>query len=244
MYSSYGSGDFISGEIGYEKVTVGNISVDHQKIGLVTTSGVAQERISYSGILGLAYPALTHAFVGNETDRRNASAKIVDEKYDPVFTSMWKSGQIAPMFSIALNRGYGSNNGILALGGIADVPIQGEFAKTKIMRYKTSTEPIYYLVSPEAFSFGPSKDSLTTLTTISDSASIVIDSGATLSYLPRSTSCPIPSSDFFSFLFFFFLLLSFVSARYMLTLHLGDIFRALGCPRSLLLATGTLLLWG
>lgn len=58
---SYGDGEFLTGILGYEKVTLANITVDRQEIAVVDLAYWNGDNIS-SGLTGFGYPSLTSAF--------------------------------------------------------------------------------------------------------------------------------------------------------------------------------------
>ena len=117
---SYGDGTFARGMIGTETITVAQIQIVNQEVGAVNSSGWNGNG-GDSGLLGMAFPALDNAYpIGASTEDRN---RIL---YDPLFVSMYRSGQIAPVFALNIVRnGIGS----LSLGGIPnDVTTTSEFA--------------------------------------------------------------------------------------------------------------------
>ena len=63
--------------------------------------------------MGLAFPALTNAYLGEESDHDFGNAV----QYSPLFTSMVNQGLVDPVFSIAIDRN--ASSGMLAFGGIA-----------------------------------------------------------------------------------------------------------------------------
>lgn len=73
-----------------------------------------------SGVMGMAYPALTSAYMtDNLTDNSDALAM----PYSPLFTSMVTAGLIQPYWEIAIDRN--STRGTFALGGDTPVNING-----------------------------------------------------------------------------------------------------------------------
>jgi hypothetical protein len=84
----------VVGPIGYENVTVAGITVPKQVISIGTTIATTVGDSLTSGLIGLSYPALTHAF-------DPATGEQV--MYDPIVTRMFKSGLIKKnSFSLAL----------------------------------------------------------------------------------------------------------------------------------------------
>lgn len=123
----YGDLEFMTGVMGYETVTVAGITVEHQEVALVNYTYWFGDNVT-SGLMGLAYPRLTSAFVGT-----NSSVNDLDKQvpYNPVMTSMIEQRLIEPVFSLALERD--SDNGYLALGGLPPVNHTGPFASTPIL---------------------------------------------------------------------------------------------------------------
>ncbi|VDC00346.1 unnamed protein product [Peniophora sp. CBMAI 1063] len=182
----YGDGEFLTGDVGFETVTVGDLTVTHQEVGVVTTAFWFGDTVS-SGLMGLCYPGLTSVF--NTTNPDDDSSSNAEE-YDPFFFTAIKEGAVSqPIFSVALNRGSvaaeeGSvedpNLGFLAFGGIAPVdvttttvtvPIQGEQVSAK------DSEFFFYTVDIDSYVF-PGSDALST------SGQSILDTGTTLLYLP------------------------------------------------------------
>lgn len=59
----YADLEFMTGVMGYEKVTMAGITVEHQKVALVNYTYWFGDSVS-SGLMGLAYSGLTSAFYG------------------------------------------------------------------------------------------------------------------------------------------------------------------------------------
>jgi hypothetical protein len=111
MFIRYGDGEIVAGPMGYSDVTLGNITVRKQEICLANTTYWFGNNMT-SGLIGLAFPALTNAYLGSGLDH-NRGSRI---EYSPLFTNMVNQGKVPPVFSIALDR---NSTGILAWGGIA-----------------------------------------------------------------------------------------------------------------------------
>jgi hypothetical protein len=194
---SYVDGTFVSGFYGREDVTIGGITAQNQRLALVNYTywhGDGQT----SGLLGLAYPYLTSL---DGADQNQPA-------YDPVFTTMWKSGAIDPIFSIALSRNENQGNdsgtakhedSYLALGGLPPVELEEDtWARTEIHGMNSipqwgfeTDERGMYIVKPDAFVLekgGDGSDAGTELVRNTTQIPILIDVGATLSYLPKSES--------------------------------------------------------
>lgn len=114
LYIQYGDGETVSGQMGYSDITVGNITVKKQQVGLANTTYWRGNNMT-SGLVGLAYPTLTNAYIGNASDHGWGHQVL----YSPLFTTMVSDGLIPPYFSIAINRN--SSGGLLGWGGIPPV---------------------------------------------------------------------------------------------------------------------------
>ena len=128
----YGDGDFARGPFGYEDVTIAGLTVKRQQIALVNTTTWSGGGV-VSGLLGLAYPAVTKAFASSSAihDIGSPGHRV----YDPIFTTMHKQGVTAPVFSVAMDGRNGT--GWLAFGGIPPVDYVGEFSSTPIRKVMT-----------------------------------------------------------------------------------------------------------
>ena len=62
---SYESGEFVTGIVGFDTISVGGLRVAHQEFGLVNKAAWAGDGVN-SGILGLAYPGLTSVYNGTD----------------------------------------------------------------------------------------------------------------------------------------------------------------------------------
>ncbi|XP_054472577.1 pepsin A-like [Anoplopoma fimbria] len=98
FHISYFSG-YVAGSIGYELIQISDIHVDHQIFGLTETESGFMEYVPWDGILGLAFPGLSH------------------EGGTPIFNNMWNQGKIPQnMFSMYLSSS--AEGSMLILGGL------------------------------------------------------------------------------------------------------------------------------
>lgn len=209
----YADLEFMTGAMGYETVTVAGVTVEKQEVALVNYTYWFGDSVT-SGLMGLAYPRLTSAFVGT-----NASVNDDDKQvpYDPIMTTMIKRGLIEPMFSLVLDRD--SENGYLALGGLPPVNHTGTFATTPILMVscpqyllrsygtshtgiqielyddaKMNTEYSFYTIIADAYIYMGSQKTrantgiwgqlLQNITVNTTEFPVIVDSGTTLMYLP------------------------------------------------------------
>lgn len=78
---SYGDGEFLTGDVGFETVSIGGLTVTHQEIGLVTDAAWNGDTIT-TGLIGLAYPGLTSVYNGTNPDDDSGSNVL---QYSPLF---------------------------------------------------------------------------------------------------------------------------------------------------------------
>lgn len=114
LYIKYGDGETVFGKMGYSDITVGNITVKQQQVGLVNETFWNGNNMT-SGVIGLAFPTLTSAYRGNGSEHTWLQRVF----YSPLFTTMVNEGLVRPYFSVAINRN--SSAGMLGWGGIPPV---------------------------------------------------------------------------------------------------------------------------
>jgi hypothetical protein len=125
MFIQYGDSEVVTGPMGYSDVTIGSITVKKQEVCLANTTYWYGNNQT-SGLIGLAFPSLTNAYLGEAGDH-NWENQV---KYSPVFTNMVDQGLVDPVFSIAIDRN--SSAGMIAFGGIA--PASGlDWTKTAVL---------------------------------------------------------------------------------------------------------------
>jgi hypothetical protein len=186
---SYGDGEFLTGSVGSETITVGGLTATKQTMGVVNFAAWNGDGVN-SGLFGLAYPSLTSVYNGSNP---NADSRSNILQYDPFFYTAVKQGKSRPYFSIALNRGsfknqatssYDPHLGYLAFGGLAPVktiepcvtvPVQGfTVSSTATPKYMFYTVNIYaYIFNGTSPVTGSGKHA-------------ILDSGTTLNYLPTA----------------------------------------------------------
>jgi len=190
--TGYADKTFVTGIMGKETVSLGNITVMNQPIGLVDRAAWEGDGIS-SGLMGLAYPSITNAWVG--TGPMEGGNKGANVPYTPIFTAMHRQKLIAPYFSLALNRPKEAP-GVIALGGLPGLPIKynSTFAKAPLQQLtvssKGSTKGVdgfedykFYIVNVDSFTVGSS--------VVNTKSEVIIDSGSPLTYLPKDIAAAI-----------------------------------------------------
>ncbi|KAF8322526.1 acid protease [Clavulina sp. PMI_390] len=188
---TYGDGEFLTGAVGFETITVAGLSVPKQEFGLVTDAAWEGDGVD-TGLLGLAFPNLTSVYVGTDPTKDSAAN---NEPYYPFFWNAVKDKLVSkPYFSVALNRGsfaaqesstYDPNLGYLAFGGVAPVattaptvvaPMQGLLSQHYGFQYW------YYIVDIDKYVF-PGSAHLTTASNVT-----ILDTGTTLNYIPTDSA--------------------------------------------------------
>ncbi|KAK7045280.1 acid protease [Favolaschia claudopus] len=190
---TYGDGEFLSGPVGFDTVSIGGFSVAKQEIGVPTLTAWEGDGIN-TGLIGLAFPGLTSVF--NTTDPTKAS-NANQLPYSPLFLSGVAQKKVKnPFFSIALDRGsfdqqendpFDPNLGFLSFGGIAPVPVTNTAVTVPVEGYSTTTgipsnapgsEFFFYTVNVESFTFPGSKGVVTA------NNNTILDTGTTLNFVP------------------------------------------------------------
>ncbi|GAB1312608.1 Aspartic-type endopeptidase-like protein [Madurella fahalii] len=177
MFIQYADGEVVTGPMGFSDITIGNITVKKQQVCLANTTYWFGNNYT-SGLMGLAFPALTNAYLGDASDHQWGDSI----QYSPLFTSMVDQGMIDPVFSMAIDRN--ASTGMLAFGGIA--PATG-VDMTRIANLdmiiaqvislpETAREYSFYTVIPDGWQYGQA--------TNTKKFPYIIDSGTTLNYLP------------------------------------------------------------
>lgn len=212
---AYGDGTFATGFFGLEDVTIGGLVARNQRVGFVNYTLWNGDGRS-AGLMGLGYPYLTSLDIGGE--------EVKAQLYDPVFTTLWRSKAIPPVFSVALSRFGDQSAGrpkdavntkgmesFLALGGLPPVAIdEASWSRTPLLTmevlkrwgFKGQGERGFYAIAADAYVFGNRKGGLGTaseegLSRNTSQFPVVIDVGSTDTVLPngRFSSRPLSLSD-------------------------------------------------
>ncbi|KAL3422706.1 aspartic-type [Phlyctema vagabunda] len=189
----YGDGRFLSGVFSHVDVTLAGISVN-QQIGIATEAGCT------------AAFNISDGLYNKSDDQSRVEHQI---PYDPIFTTMYKSEKIAPVFSLAISRAtakkitqFPSCDGYLALGGLPPVKTYGKWARSPIeyvaldYGYYPTSLPYpqfeWYTILAEDFliqrnptaTYGNDQWAPLPKPATLPRVQIIIDSGTTLDYLP------------------------------------------------------------
>jgi Eukaryotic aspartyl protease len=129
----YGAG-IVAGQVGYETVTLAGVAIERQEVGIASSLTMTGDGVS-SGLLGLAYPAITSAHPGTTID--NTTFLYNRSTYNPVVFNMAAAGLIKPFFSLAIERipfdASSGPGGFLALGEIAPVSHSPFWARAPVV---------------------------------------------------------------------------------------------------------------
>ncbi|KAK5109982.1 hypothetical protein LTR62_006349 [Meristemomyces frigidus] len=186
---SYADGESATGSMGYETFRMGGITVPKQEFGLVNSTAWNGDGVS-SGLVGFASGAITSAYPG---DNSSADTNVEPLFYNPLFYNMFQKQGVLPVFSLAINRDY-TNGGVLALGGLPDVPYSPGFASTPIipsnLYNQTSGQYLYefYTVVVNGFGFSNSNSTRFNVLGVPNSQKKPLAGNGTLSIVDSGTS--------------------------------------------------------
>ena len=201
---TYADGESLTGDMAFDTYTLGGITVPNQEFGLVDYAAWYGDQYS-SGLVGLCYSTLTSAYAG--TDPHQDTYPI---SYPTIFDNMYNNQSVPPLFSLAITRdpSDSGNGGVLALGGIPNVPHSPYFASAPIIPYginRTSGALVYqyYTVDTEGFAISKSQGTQFNLYStpnskktplVGNGTNVIIDSGTTLVYLPNDVATAITAA--------------------------------------------------
>ncbi|KUI73922.1 hypothetical protein VM1G_09483 [Cytospora mali] len=198
LYVEYGDGESVEGPLGYMDLTVGGFRVRNQTVGLANETVWQGNNIS-SGVLGLAYPALTNAFYGP----KGREYPYYAMQYSPVFSTMVDQGLVDDFFSVAINRPTeNASAGAIGFGGVpeglagvdydttgqADIIVEGLMLIAAVFKFQANvandiiaaSDYSFYTIIPDGWYFGSSTDD--------KKRPYIVDTGTTLIYLPTCKS--------------------------------------------------------
>ncbi|KAF7326791.1 Acid protease [Mycena sanguinolenta] len=194
---TYGDGEFLSGPVGFDTISIGGLSVTHQEIAVPNLAAWEGDGVN-TGLAGFAFSGLTSVF--NTTDPTKASSEN-QLPYNPLFLTAVNEKKVAnPFFSIALDRGtfdqqendpFDPNLGFISFGGIAPVPVvntavtvpvQGYSATTGLPENGPGAEFFFYTVDIQSYTF-PGSNRLVTANN-----NTILDTGTTLNFVPTDVA--------------------------------------------------------
>ena len=193
---TYSDGERLTGDMAYERFTLAGITVPQQKFAVVDYAAWFGDGYS-AGLVGFAYGTLTSAYPGNDPSQDQRGGTLM---YNPLFVSMYNLSLIAPVFSLAIDRDP-SNGGVLALGGIPNVPHSPSWVNTPIQSvgvFVGTSTPAYEFYSIHSDGFAVSANSSTQFNPYSNSnprkknllanGTVIVDSGTSLVYAPNNVA--------------------------------------------------------
>lgn len=193
---TYADQEVVTGIEGTEEITLAGITVKNQQVGVVDFAVWNGDGVS-SGLIGLAFPSITSAFVGTDPSQDSRNNTIT---YNPIFTNMYTEKLVAPIFSLALTRGNDSG-GFLAIGGLPRVAHSKNFAALPLQvltvhntAAPTGAKPQYqfYAITIQGFEILGAKYTSSShggnpnpfgRPDVPETEQVIIDSGTTLNYL-------------------------------------------------------------
>ena len=190
---TYSDGERLTGDLGFERMTLAGIAVPQQKFAIVDYAAWFGDGYS-AGLVGFAYGTLTSAYPGNDPSQDQKGGTLM---YNPLFTNMYNMSLIAPVFSLAIDRDP-NNGGILALGGIPNIPHSPYWVTAPIQSvgvFVGTTTPAYefYSIHSDGFAvastlniqFNPYPNSNPRKRNLLANGTVIIDSVTSLVYAPN-----------------------------------------------------------
>lgn len=110
LATRYEDGQSVSGRLGFMNVSLGGLEVPDQEMA-IATEGIWHGNNVTSGVLGMAFPALTSAYSGDNFNNTNQADEVL---YSPFFTSLIQEGHVQPYWTLAINRNR--SDGAFGLG--------------------------------------------------------------------------------------------------------------------------------
>ncbi|KAF6804968.1 aspartic-type [Colletotrichum sojae] len=205
---TYGDGEFATGPMGFQDISLAGLSVPHQQVALVNKTYWNGDGVA-SGLLGLAFDLLTSQYPDGSVRGANASVP-----YSAIFSTMSYEGIVDPaLFSMAMDGA--SQKGQLAFGGLPPVETVGGFVSTPIRMIavyesmtQAKTQYSFYTILPDGYVIKNATSSQnlppTSNATLASSkwntavakpdgflnstTPTIVDSGTTLMYVPSDIS--------------------------------------------------------
>ncbi|KAF4334838.1 acid ase [Fusarium beomiforme] len=179
FHRQYGSGEDVSGPMGLSEISCGGVTVSKQQVGLANRAYWRGDNVTV-GLLGLAYPSLTSAYIGDPNDISDES-EWDNYPYSPWFTTAVSKGLVDPVFSVSIDRN--TSDGILVWGGLPPMPwgpksvAATDLIIAKIVdQEKTGWEPSFYTIIPDGLQWGSTTDT--------GKYPYIVDTGTTMMHMP------------------------------------------------------------
>ena len=124
----------------YETVTLGGLTVKNQKVGIPDQTNQMGDGVN-SGLLGLAYPSITSAHLGNASSSDNSTYFFNRKVYNPLLYNMHQQGVMKePYFSLALastpQNVSTTFGGYLSLGELPPVKHSAQWTAVPVEIYR------------------------------------------------------------------------------------------------------------
>ncbi|EMC99460.1 hypothetical protein BAUCODRAFT_144879 [Baudoinia panamericana UAMH 10762] len=150
---SYADGERLTGTMGFEIFTIGGITVDRQEFAIAEYAEWTGDGIS-SGLVGFAYSSLTSAYPGSDPDNDPGQMAF---KYNTLFDNLVQTEGVPPVYSMAI----ADEGGVMAFGGLPDVPYSPGFASVPILPYGVNDSNgqyvyTYYTVPIDGYAYAAS----------------------------------------------------------------------------------------
>jgi len=234
---TYGDGEYLTGPVGTLPLTLADITVSAQQVSLPNLAAWHGDGIT-SGIIGLAYPALTANYPGTnpQLDRYCRPGQPLESCNQIIYSSLintifFEQNLTAPVFAFALSRddSDSGNGGYLSIGGIPDLNAVGvknpEFASTPIRTLPQDNQFRYYLIEIDSLVMLPANTPIpedsqwhaqytTNLTNVTTASSNITSGTPTVNETSfNSTSRAFPASESSSYILDSGTTLSFIPSR-------------------------------
>ena len=173
-------GTWVKGIFGSMNITVAGFTI-RQEVGLADKASELSGDSKSSGLIGLSYPPLAE-----ETYDGNNTTQYSSAQNRSIFFTMVKENLIQPMFSLAIERD--ESGGYLALGELPPVSYVDQFITTPLLRLRFGL----YGITVDGVEYSGS-GKVKTLTDTWPDTQMIVDSGATTIWLPRTIADEINS---------------------------------------------------
>ncbi|CZR52460.1 uncharacterized protein PAC_02337 [Phialocephala subalpina] len=184
MNQTYVSGEFMTGPMYLEQVTLGGLTINQTQVSIVTSAFWEGDGVN-SGILGLSSPNTTAA-----VSTKNGDQVI----YNPILTNMFNKNMTNPFFSLALDKATSGPAGYFVIGGLPPVAHDNDFTtvpiELKTEEFGTKLPgPTFtdYLVNVTGFSYNGKTGDTGGVRNLQ----MIVDSGTTTNVVPAKVAACI-----------------------------------------------------
>ncbi|EMD84840.1 hypothetical protein COCHEDRAFT_1119081 [Bipolaris maydis C5] len=197
---TYANGNSYLGTVGYESVSIANLTVQRQVVAKVNFADQHTPfEGGWNGLLGLGFPNLTSAFPGLDPSKDNISYPNPHNAipYNPWIMSAYESGIIKkPVFTLLVKPvggPVGENAGSLIIGGAAPpglVQYRGGFGRASLRRYNPPYRNYFWDFIPNGMALGDKYMPWNETAFDNGTQAFSVDSGSDYTYLPESIMTP------------------------------------------------------